>query len=1071
MPTPRLKHMLLLLPLLFAFGSVMGQCMTVTTSTTPSSCTSPTGTATATVTGGVLPIVYAWNTIPAQTGQTVTGLGTLVYTVTVTDGTGCVIVANADVDNTGTAQLTSLTLNQPLCNGQNSGTLTATGSPGSLVGWRTPGLTPGNSVSNIPPGTYTVGAGDIFSGCVDSVRFTIIDPPLVQLAPLVTQTSCGLNNGSIDANGSGGTSTLNYAWSNGQTTQTAIGLAPGSYTVTMTDQNGCNTNTSATVNASSSPSLSLSSSSPAQCFGSATATATVAASGGTPGYTYDWSNGQTGPTLSNVIAGTYTVTVTDGATCTATLPVTLGQPAAALSATVSTVPVGCGPGASGSATATPAGGTTGYTYLWSDGQTTQTATNLAVGPYSVTVTDANACTTTASGSVTATAPPTVTASISGPNSFCAGSTGVQVSAVGAGGAPTYTYSWTCQNGPCNISNAAATNPTVTPTSSQYYYVQVTDQNNCSSNLDSVFITVLPIPVANAGPNATICSGDTLQLNGSATGAGPAYTYSWTPATGLSATNIANPLAFPLFTTTYILNVASNGCTGTPDTMTLTVNPVPSINFGNGFSTCFANQATLTATSAGANPVTFTWTANGNVISANGPGNITVTNTVTTLYGVTAVSANGCTSATDTATISVIPYPQAEAGPDRSICGTDTVTLAGGYTFLPGDTLINTSGITYSWSPATGLSATNVPQPLAFPGSSTTYTLSVSNQGCTSISTVNVDVFTQPVAVASATDSSFCDTQDAQLSSAGSSGTTFNWSPATLVSNASAPNPMAFPNDTTTFTLIVSNGICADTATVTLNVQTTPDASFFPTDTVICRGQIISFINTSTDANDLFWDFGDGVTDTSNGNPQHAYLNQGSYVVTLSTIGEGGCADQAQFTVTVLRGPNAIFETDPEIGVQLTFPAPQVNFTSTTEDVVAWHWTFGDDSTAGGPEAVHIFQAPGVFQNELLVIDAEGCRDSVRIPLVILDGTVEEFNMFSPNGDGINDVFRIGYNGTREYTVAIFDRWGRQIFLTKDRMMGWDGKNAAGQDLPEGVYYYTLWVGPDVHSSGNITLLR
>jgi gliding motility-associated-like protein len=1064
--------MLLLLPLLFASAAAMAQCMTVTTSTTASSCSSPTGTATATASGGVLPYTYAWNSIPVQTTQTATGLGTLVYTVTVTDAVGCVITATADVDNTGGPQVTGVTLTQPLCNGQNSGLNSVTYSGGSgftIAAWRTPGGPyPGNTINNVPPGTWTVGAGDI-SGCVDSVRFTIINPPLVQLAPVPTHTTCGLNNGSVAANGSGGTGTLNYNWSNSQTGPSISGLAPGPYTVTLTDQNGCTTNASTTVNASSAPTLSLTSSSPALCFGGATATATVAAANGTPGYTYLWSNGQTGPTLSNVIAGTYTVTATDAATCTVTLSVTLGQPAAALSATVSTVPVGCGPGASGSATVTPAGGTTGYTYLWSDGQTTQTAINLAVGSYTVTVTDANNCTTTASGTVAATAPPTVTAS--GTNSFCAGTGGVQVNAVGAGGAPAYTYNWTCQNGPCNISNAAASNPTVTPTSTQYYYVQVTDQNNCTSNLDSVLITVLPRPIASAGANATICSGDTIQLNGSASGAGPAYTYAWTPATGLSATNIANPLAHPLFTATYILNVTSNGCAGTPDTVTVNVNPVPSINFGNGFSTCFGNQATLTATSAGANPVTFTWTANGSVVVANGPGNLTVSPTTTTLYGVTAVSANGCSSATDTATIQVIPYPQADAGPDRTICGNDTVVLAGGYTFLPGDTLINTSGITYSWSPATGLSATNVAQPLANPASSTTYTLTVTHQGCTSISTVNVDVFTQPVAIASAADSSFCDSDDTQLSSAGSSGTTYNWSPPTLVSNASAQNPMAFPNDTTTFTLIVSNGPCADTSTVTLNVQTTPEAEFHPSDTIICRGQVITFINTSTDATDLFWDFGDGFTDTTNANPEHSYLTQGTYTVTLSTTGEGGCADQAQFQVTVLQGPNANFETDPEIGVVLTFPAPQVNFTQTSSDVVEWHWTFGDDSTAGGQNVVHIFQEPGVFINELLVIDDQGCRDSVRIPLQILDGFIEEHNMFSPNGDGINDVFRIEYRGTREYTVGIYDRWGKQIFLTKDNQTGWDGKNAAGQDLPEGVYFYTLWIGPNVHSSGNVTLLR
>ena len=1011
-----------------------------------------------------------------QTTQTATGLGTLVYTVTVTDNAGCVEIRNIDVDNTGGPQVNPPTVTHPLCNGQTNGSATVTWTGGTgfvIAAWRVPNLVVGTpSVSNLAPGTYTVGVGD-FSGCADSIRFTVIDPPLVTVSVAPVQTTCGENNGSITATGAGGTGTLTYNWSNSQTGATITGLAPGAYTVTVTDQNNCPANTSTTINGSSRPTISLTGTLNVSCNGGNDGQATVSATGGAGGYSYTWSTVpvQTNATATGLSAGNYSVTVTDAAACRDTLLLVSITEPTAVTASVSTVAVGCNVGnPNGTATVTPGGGMGGYTYQWSTVpvQTTATATGLAAGNYTVTVTDANGCDAIASGTVGTVSSPTVTAGAD--QTFCAGTPGVVVSAVGSGGLAGYTYSWTCATGPCNISSTSDDNPTVIPATTQQYYVQVTDANGCVSNLDSVLVTVLAQPQAAAGTDVTICSGDTVQLNGSASGAGPAYTYTWTPAANLSANNIASPLAFPPFTTNYILNVSSNGCAGRPDTVRVNVNPVPSINAGSGFSTCFGNQATLTATSAGANPVTFTWLANGSVIST-GPSNLNVTPTATTTYSVVANSANGCSSDTADVVLQVIPFPQANAGPDRTICGTDSVQLLGGIYFLPGDTLINQSGVVYAWTPSSGLGSTSIPQPNAAPSSTTTYTLSVTHQGCTSLNTVNVEVYAEPVAVASASDSSFCDDQTATLSSAGSSGTTFNWSPATLVSNASDPNPTAFPNDTTTFILTVSNGPCLDRDTLVLNVQTVPDAQFFTSDTIVCERQVIEFFNTSLNGLGVTWHFGDGRIETQDTIHSHSYATDGSYPVLLEVIGEGGCSDSQTLTIEVLEGPRALFETDPPMTEPLTFPAPQVTFTEQAVDGVEWHWIFGDSGSASGPQVVHIFNGPGTFLNEMLVIDEEGCRDSIRLAITILDGSVQDYNVFTPNGDGINDFFLLDYNGTREYTLGIYDRWGHQIFLSKNRMEGWDGRNASGAEMPDGVYFYTLWVGPDRHVTGNVTLMR
>jgi gliding motility-associated-like protein len=1045
-------------------------CMTVTTTTTNSSCTVATGTATANVVGGTGPYTYTWSN--GQTTQTATGLGTLVHSVTVVDVFGCTQVATADVDNGG-PNINVLTVNNPTCNGLTNGTASVTWTGGGFVfaAWRIPALVgPANSVTGLAPGTFSVGVGDAGTGCADSMLFTVINPPALANNFNPTQTSCNLNNGAITALGTGGTGAIGYAWSNSQSGPSISNLAPGNYTVTLTDANFCTANFTTTINGSSAPTISLANSTQVACNGASTGAATVAGANGTPGYNFLWSNSQTGATASNLIAGSYTVTLTDAANCTVSLPVTISQPSV-VTGTVSTVAVGCNVGSpNGSATANPSGGVGPYTYLWNTvpAQTTQTATGIAIGNYTVTITDANSCSTTASGTVGATSTPTVAVS---PGLIrCAGSPASGITATASGGVPGYAYTWSCNQPTCAIDSVNDNDPAVNPTTTTMYYVLVTDQNGCTTT-DSVLVNVLPLPVANAGPPQTMCAGDTLQLAGSATGAGPVYTYSWTPSTGLSDPNIANPLAHPLVTTTYTLNVASNGCTGTPSTVTITVNPVPSINAGSSLSTCFGNQATLTAVSAGANPVTFTWTTGATVISLNGPSSINVVPTATTTYTVVATSANNCTSASADVTVTVLPFPQANAGPDYAICDGQTVTLLGSISFLPGDTLIDQSGVVYSWSPATGLSDPNIAQPTSTVSSSTTYTLTVTHLGCQSQNTVQVDVFPLPTAVANASDLTICSGDSIQLLSAGSVGTSIVWTPTAPLVNPSSVNPIAFPPDSMMFYLTVSNGPCTVEDSVFVNVPTTPLAFFEASDTIVCVRQALNFQDLSQDGTDITWTFSNGHIDSTDGDISYSFPGPGNFNLTMLVEGEGGCTDEHVLAMQVLLGPNADFVTEPPYDIQQTFPGPDYTFIETSTDEIEWIWRFPGDSVLEEQEVNHVFTSPGAHFVELVVIDAEGCRDSAQHVIMILPNIVQEYNVFTPNGDGFNDEFLIDYTGNREFLLTIFDRWGRKMFITTNKLEGWDGKTAGGADVPDGVYYYTLWVGPDQHSVGNITLIR
>jgi len=289
------------------------------------------------------------------------------------------------------------------------------------------------------------------------------------------------------------------------------------------------------------------------------------------------------------------------------------------------------------------------------------------------------------------------------------------------GTPPYIYSWTPA---ATLNDDTIANPIATPPVTTTYIVTVTDNNGCLDT-DTMTIVVNPLPVVNAGPDDTICFGDSTIIGGSptATGLFGGFTYSWSPAGSLNDPTWANPTASPPVTTTYIVTVTDiNGCVDT-DTMTVLVYPLPIVDAGADDTLCFGANTVIggSPTAAGGTPpYSYLWTPAATLDDSTF-ANPTTTPTVTTTYIVIVTDTNGCL-ATDIMIVLVNPLPVVNLGNDTSICSGDTIILDAG-----------NAGAGYLWSTGASTQTINI-------SSAGTYDVTVTDaSGCIGRDTIIVGV--------------------------------------------------------------------------------------------------------------------------------------------------------------------------------------------------------------------------------------------------------------------------------------------------------------------------------------------
>lgn len=386
----------------------------------------------------------------------------------------------------------------------------------------------------------------------------------LQISTSIAQPCGGGNSGVINYSVTGGSSPT-YSWTRsgggtGSGSGTTIsGLTAGTYTVTVTTANGCTSTFTRTLNAS--PNINLTATaSPVACFGQSTGGISLNVTGGTPGFTYAWSDGPTTQNRSSLNAGTYTVIVTDANSCTATTSATVTQPSTALSVTPTATPLNCFGDASGMISLAVTGGTTAYTYLWNDGATTQNRTGLSAGTYAVTVTDANSCTTTATNIVISQPATALGLSSTQTNNDCGGGTG-SITVTATGGTGAYAYDWS--GTPTGDGTA-----TITDLSSGTYAVTVTDANSCTALLSATIIeasqlslSIMPVnPTCPPGVDPPLSSDGAINLT--VAGGTMPYTYAWTTADGSGLVPTAEDQT-NLTAGTYNVTVTDfNNCTAT-----------------------------------------------------------------------------------------------------------------------------------------------------------------------------------------------------------------------------------------------------------------------------------------------------------------------------------------------------------------------------------------------------------------------------------------------------------------------------------------------------------------------------
>ena len=1094
---------------------------------TPATCGIDNGNISTIAANGTQPYIFTWTGAVSTTASAI-DLAAGSYTITVTDANSCASSVTVTVDGFASPQIASNTITPETCgNANGSIAITTNGGTGLLGFVWSPNVGNTETINNLAAGDYSVTVSDA-NFCTDTAIFTVVNvaAPTTQIDQ-VTDANCGQANGSASIIVNGGTGAMSFVWDgSSSTTNSATGLAAGSYAVTVTDGNGCTAVQPVSISNLGAPSITIVNIDDATC-GQANGAAQVTASGGNGALTFAWSGGiaDTDGTVSGLSANTYFVTVSDANNCQAVETIVINDLAAPTLIEDVISPATCGQ-ANGSASVFASGGNGALVYVWSGGvgSANNQANNLDAGDYSVTVSDENQCTATVSLTVPLLGAPVITGNSSSP-AICGQANGVAtVTATGVG---TLSYTW--QN------NTSITDQ-ATDLAAGDYAVTVTDNTtNCTT---SIVITI-------GSAAASVVAIDTIihatcgNNNGSALidveGLSSNYTYEWTDnvstnivATDLAAGNysvtvtdqtgcttvlpvVVDAIATPTVSLVSVTNASCGladgvivvAATASTDTLfydwtdavstnetasgllagsyTVTVtddnnctvlltaivanNNGPSVSTTNGTTGCGLSEGTVSANgTGGTGTLDYAWN------STPAQNTAVATALPVGIYTVTVTDDNGCVAIGTATVVGEISDPIVSCGSSTETTVTfvwDAVLGAIGYE-------ITVNGTTQS------LASTELQYTVTGLAAETSVTISVVALGgvdCGNSNPVSFTCNTLPagcptiVPQISIADSTLCLTESPINLTATPAGGVFS---GTGVSgNTFNPTVATVGAYTLTYTYTNPDG-CVYVATHSITVVPMPVASFILGD-VVCTSETtsITFNGTPTSNATYSWAIEDNAPQTGSSiTTSWAVVGQKDVVLTVTT--NDGCVDELTQTIGVSNvTAQTVADQSIILGSSIALP---VTAQSGLQGSLSYTWTPADGTLSCNNCISPQANPTQTTTYNVLVTDEYGCEATDNVTVAVKqENTLIIPNAFSPNGDLVNDVFHVLGANITEFDMSIFDRWGQKVYETKSNSIadGWNGLYPDGTPAEIGVYVYQLKVtfsdNKTEFAKGNVTL--
>jgi gliding motility-associated-like protein len=969
----------------------------------------------------------------------------------------------------------------PICFGQNNGSINieTTGGTGPYTySWSPSGLFLGSTsedLNNLFAGTYNVTATDV-NGCTGQLSITLDVQQTLDITIQVSQynggynISCnGANDGQITVNVSGGTpdcttfapDCYQYDWVglSGSESQCVsgsnsafCGLTPGSYTVNVTDANGCLATT--TTDLTEPPIITdLSSTTDVTCFGADNGTITTAIDGGSGVYVdFDWTpsvapNDPSATTLTDLAPGCYTLVVTDNNQCTQSFEYCIAEPEQVqISAEIT--PIDCATQSGAFATFTVTGGTGILTVETTGPNGPFAGTNigpLEAGSYTTTVTDENGCEATYSFDI---ATPesfslSFTPIIQDPGQVyqlkCFGDDNGAIDVFANGGTAPFTYNWVDAGG-----NSIGAESIVSGLTAGEYCVTVTDVNGCFA--DSCYTITQPetplsiastISLYPGGYNISCFGACDGAITAEVTGGVPGYTYLWNDGNGLDANPIQTSLCARIFN---LLITDANGC----DTLLIyeltepspiVIDPTLSL-FDGGFNvSCNGScNGTIDLSVIGSEgPYSIEWT---NPVLADGESQI---NLCAGDYEIKVTDSLGCIKE---ATYSITEPEVLEVNATAEYSCVDInselcATVTGG-----------SGSYTYVWDNQGSTACTTVT-------SSGSYCVNVTDSnGCTDQACVQTTVY--PAIDTEATPiNTTCGNNNGAINlnvSGGSNGFNYSWSGPG--SNTTSQNQSDLPGGS--YNVLITDATTGCQTNLNVNVSTSVQPTVTETITdVNCNGEATGVIavvvsNATPSVNYSWTDSNNNVVGTTD---ILSAVAAGIYNLVWSD--GAGCGSTVEYTITEAAA--------------LTLSA-QVSFYENNHNVSSFGATDGAiDLTVGGGTPAYTFDWNQIVgddndsdianlaagQYSVIVTDANGCSIDSTFTLTE-PSTIILYNGLTPNGDGFNDVYEIaGLGGKLKGDFKVFNRWGNEVYSNSNYVKEWYGQNNSGELLPNGTYYVVL----------------